>query len=189
MRWGRIPERCTTTSTRRRTTSQSLTDLARQYDTVLAEPETARRSLELTVRISLKVADKHPCATEIYQSDRQSEYTSRLRANRRRRRIFAPGQVRRDRKGSTIRRIQFEHSYFRVPRNDKRMCIPVSQMAPEHTHFLYRIDNHDSHQFSSTDPLRLEATKPTLHRSSYPRAKGAKRYPPRRLPPNRPPTK
>lgn len=46
-----------------------LADLVRQYDTVLAEPETARRRLSFMIRVSLEVAHNHPYATEIYQNE------------------------------------------------------------------------------------------------------------------------
>ncbi|TCN47336.1 TetR family transcriptional regulator [Rhodococcus sp. SMB37] len=46
-----------------------LTDLVCNYESVRAEPETARHRLGLMVRVSLEVADQHPYATEIYQNE------------------------------------------------------------------------------------------------------------------------
>ena len=46
-----------------------LTDLVRNYASVLTETETARHRLGRMVRVSLEVADQHPYATEIYQNE------------------------------------------------------------------------------------------------------------------------
>src|SRR5690554_5538031 len=46
-----------------------LTDLVGSYKSALTSTGTARDRLELMVRVSLKVANQHPYATEIYQNE------------------------------------------------------------------------------------------------------------------------